>query len=287
MELRNFDHAVKFIRSVCNELVEPSRRIERHIVIGNNNFCLDALLRSQDTDSRQGGIEVKANILIATLLVAATGVHVQAATRPHSDTLRVETPENYPVLAEENAQAIYLHKTADGSAFLYIELHGGRGLTVLDVTDPAHVKRIGEISLPTSSPFVFVRDINDNTALIRFSNGSGFALLNFRNSSHPVEQTTPELAEATYFEKIGETSMLTATAEKTGIPAGYPMTYNVLDIAKASGPGLLATIPAVTQRAENTETGTLFLLNGDGVTMVRRLRVEAEHQIELTQARGN
>jgi hypothetical protein len=60
-----------------------------------------------------------------------------------------------------------------------------------------------------------------------------------------------------------------------------------MDTANATGPELLATIPAVTERVVNGDTGTMFLLNRDGVTMVRRLRVEAEHQVELTQERGN
>lgn len=60
------------------------------------------------------------NTLIATMLVATSGVHIQAATRAHSNTLLAETPTNHPVPAEENAQAIYLHKTDDGRALLPI-----------------------------------------------------------------------------------------------------------------------------------------------------------------------
>jgi hypothetical protein len=43
----------------------------------------------------------------------------------------------------------------------------------------------------------------------------------------------------------------------------------------------------VKQRLSKTDTGTLFLLNKDGVTVIRRLRIEEEHQIELDQQRGN
>lgn len=226
------------------------------------------------------------NTLIATMLVA-TGVQVQAATRPHSNTLRVETPAAFPVLAAENAQAIYLHKTSDGSALLYIEEQGGRGLSVLNVTDPAHVTRVAHTTLSTRSAFDFVRNVNDNVALIRYEDGSGVALLNMKNSRHPALETAPALAEAAFSERIGQTGMLTTVAEHSTTHVAAPKTFYVLDTADASDPGLLATIPAVRQQIENDDTGTLFLLNSDGVTMVRRLRVEAEHQVELTQGRGN
>ena len=50
---------------------------------------------------------------------------------------------------------------------------------------------------------------------------------------------------------------------------------------------MLASIPEVKQRLAKSDTGTLFLLNKDGVTVVRRLRVEQEHQVELEQEGHN
>lgn len=232
-------------------------------------------------------MEFHINTLIAAMLVATTGVHVQAATRPHSNTLIVETPTNHPVLAEENAHAIYLHKTNDGRALLYIEQQSGRGISVLDVTDPSKVKRIAQTSFPTASAFDFVRDVDDNVALIRFSDGSGFALLNLEHSRRPVLLDAPALAQARNPEMLGQTGMLVAVTENSPIPAGDPKSYKVLDTANASGPEVLAAISDVTHRVENDETGTLFLLNKDGVTMIRRPRVEAERQAELTRERGN
>ena len=227
------------------------------------------------------------NTLLLTTLVAAAGVHAQAATMPHSNTLRVETPASRPVLAQKNAEAIYLHKTGDGSALLYVETQDGRELSVLNVTDPARVQRIAQTSIPTDSAFDFVRDIDDDAALIRYRDNSGFALLNFKHDRHPVLLSAAALAQARGTEPLGQTGLLVTVAENTPITAGDPKTYKVLNTANVSAPGLLATIPAVTQRVENTDTGTLFLLNNDGITMVRRLRVEEEHQIELVQERGN
>ncbi|HEY3617799.1 MAG TPA: hypothetical protein VGK96_13395, partial [Candidatus Sulfotelmatobacter sp.] len=57
--------------------------------------------------------------------------------------------------------------------------------------------------------------------------------------------------------------------------------YAVWDNSKASHPNLLATIPGVTQRLSNEDTGTLFLLSQNGITVVRRLRVEEDHKIDV------
>jgi hypothetical protein len=88
-------------------------------------------------------------------------------------------------------------------------------------------------------------------------------------------------------ETLGHTAMLIPANEAVIRPISRPESYKVVDTSNVSQPGLLATIPTVTQRLSKPDTGTLFLLNKDGVTMVRRLRVEEEHQTELEQQRGN
>jgi hypothetical protein len=49
----------------------------------------------------------------------------------------------------------------------------------------------------------------------------------------------------------------------------------------ASAPKLLATIPEVTQRLSKQDTGTVFLLTKDGITVIRRLRVEEGHKVNI------
>jgi hypothetical protein len=58
-------------------------------------------------------------------------------------------------------------------------------------------------------------------------------------------------------------------------------TYKVWDDSKTSHPNLLATIPGVTQRLSNEDTGTLFFLSKNGITVVRRLRVEEDYKIDV------
>jgi hypothetical protein len=46
---------------------------------------------------------------------------------------------------------------------------------------------------------------------------------------------------------------------------------------------VLASIPDVQQSVSTTDTGTPFLLNKNGINVVRQLQVEEEHQIQEYQ----
>jgi hypothetical protein len=225
--------------------------------------------------------------LVATAILAISGATAHAVARPHSKTIIVETPDNLPMLAQADAEAMYLHDTNDGRTFLYIEAQNGQQLTALDVTDPARIQRIARTTIRANSAFDFVKEVGDGGALIRYRNGSGVALLSFKYYKHPVLVTSSALESADRSEGLGQTALLITFNEGTAQPLGDPRNYKVLDTSNLSQPGLLATIPAVMQRLAKSDTGTLFLLNKDGVTVVRRLRVEEEHQIELDQQRGN
>jgi hypothetical protein len=60
----------------------------------------------------------------------------------------------------------------------------------------------------------------------------------------------------------------------------------VMDVA-GSVPTQLATVKDVKHRATNHETGTTFLLGSNGLTVVRRLRVEAEYKVQQLHMEGN
>jgi hypothetical protein len=73
--------------------------------------------------------------LITTLLMAAVlatpGVSAEAAVRPHSKTVLVESSSQLPVLAENGGEAMYLYNTGDGRTLLYIETQGGANCPLL------------------------------------------------------------------------------------------------------------------------------------------------------------
>ena len=229
--------------------------------------------------------------LINTLLVAAvlatTGVGANAVVRPHSKTILVESPSQLPVLAQNGGEAMYLYDTGDGRTLLCIETQGGRELSALDVTDPAKITAVTQTQLETRTAFDFVHEVGGRGALIRYRDGSGFALLSFRKYKHPVLAQGPVLEQADESEPLGQTGLLLTSVHLPSEPVREAQTYKVLDTSNPLQPGLLASIPAVKQRLSKADTGTLFLLNNNGVTVVRRLRVEEEHQIELDQQRGN
>jgi hypothetical protein len=225
--------------------------------------------------------------LITTAILSILGTTAHAAARPHSKTIVVESPDNLPVLAQPDADAMYLHDTPDGRTFLYVEAQNGRQLTVLDVTDPAGIERSAQATIPANSAFDFVKPVGDEDALIQYRNGSGVALLNFKHYKRPALVSSPAFENADTSESLGQTALLLTSSEAATHPFSDPRNYKVVDTSRPAQPGMLATIPEVKQRLSKPDTGTLFLLNKDGVTVVRRLRVEEEHQIELAQKANN
>jgi len=211
---------------------------------------------------------------LVTALLAVAGATAHAVVRPHSKTITVESPEDLPVLAQPDAEAMYLYDTSDGRTFLYVEAEHGQQLTILDVTDPGQIRRAAQTSIPTTFSFDFVRSVGDKGALIRYRNGSGVAILSFKHYKHPVLVNSPASENADSSESLEHSF-------------SEPLPYRVVDTSDLSRPVTLSTIPDVKQSLAKSDTGTLFLLNKDGVTVVRRLLLEDEHRVEVQQMSGN
>ncbi len=102
-------------------------------------------------------------ILVTATLIGATGVvaaSVRAEPVVRSKAIVVESPSDLPELAQGRGEAMYLHRTADGKAILYIEREQGRTLAFLDVSDPASIKAIGQASLDAPAPYDFVQEVS-------------------------------------------------------------------------------------------------------------------------------
>jgi hypothetical protein len=127
--------------------------------------------------------------------------------------------------------------------------------------------------LPHLSAFDFVRSIGDEV-LIRYRNGSGDALLSFKHYKQPQLVDASAVGSSEVLETVGPSGLLLTATNVAHDPVGDPQSYQLLDTAGASGPRLLATILGVKQRLPNPYTGTLFLLNDDGVTVIRQPRIE-------------
>ena len=93
------------------------------------------------------------------------------------------------------------------------------------------------------------------------------------------------LADLGSAETLGESALLVTSRSHQYSPA-VAHDYQVIDIV-ASVPTQLATAKDVKHRVTNDETGTTFLLGSDGLTVVRRPRVEQEYKVNQMQMEGN
>ena len=225
---------------------------------------------------------MKKQMFASTVVALALTISAGAVTKPqHSKTIRVESSSTLPGLAQANSEAMYLHKSADGQALLYIESAGGSEITVLDVTDPARIRRVADARLGATSAFDFVEPVGQDNVLIRYRDGSGEALLNVKRSSRPILEQASGVEGTEAAEKLGETGLLSASTDVVAPIVQNDPIYTVWDNSHAAHPAVLATIPGVMQRLANEDTGTLFFLSKDGITVVRRLRVEEDHKIDV------
>jgi hypothetical protein len=216
--------------------------------------------------------------VIAAILVVAVGV--QAEVR--SKAVVVQSPSDLPELARGRGEAMYLHRTGGAQAILYLERNQGRKLAVLDVTDPANIKGVGEVSIDAPSAYDFVQDLADSAVLIRYRNHSGFAVISFKNYKQPVLKSEPEYLHPASVEPDGSSALLLVSANGGTTQPREPE-YEVLSVSDPSNPTPLATISGVIQRLDRPQTGTVFLLNDQGLTIIRRLAAERENKIEKWQ----
>jgi hypothetical protein len=220
-------------------------------------------------------------MLVAAIFVVA--VSVQAEVR--SKAIVVESPSDLPELAQGRSEAMYLHHTGEAQAILYLERNQGRNLAFLDVTDPAKIKAVGQVSIDAPSAYDFVQSMADSAVLIRYRNHSGFAVISFKNYKQPVLKGEPEYLHPASVEPDGSSALLLVSANGATAPPREP-DYEVLNISNPSSPTPLATISGVIQRLDRPQTGTVFLLNDQGLTVIRRLAAEREHKIEKWQKRN-
>jgi hypothetical protein len=61
----------------------------------------------------------------------------------------------------------------------------------------------------------------------------------------------------------------------------------VVDNSNPAGPTPLATIKQVKHTIVDGDTGTTYLLGSDGLTVIRRLRVEEDYEIHQIQMEPN
>jgi hypothetical protein len=224
--------------------------------------------------------------ILATSILAIT-LSAHAAVKSHSGSMIVEQPSDLPESAQNATDAIYLHETSAGEEILYLEQRDGKRLAVLDVTDPTQVRTVSQVTLDARAPYDFVRDLGGSAALIRYRDNSGVAVLSFKHYKRPVPSSAPALANASTCESPGQTGLLVESTGTLQRPDSRTAGYSIVDLSAQANPAVLANFNDVRQHLFLRGTGTLFLLNDQGLTVIRQPQVELEHATELIELNHN
>jgi|SRR3974390_407102 len=140
----------------------------------------------------------------AVVALFAITTSAQAATKPHSKSIVVDSPVDLTELAQRSSEAMFLYRNGRGQAFLYLEQDQGKSLAILDVSNPASIKEVGRSAVVASSAYDFVQRLGDSAALIRYRDRSGFAIINFKKYKKPVLTPAPELAGSAAIRDVGQ-----------------------------------------------------------------------------------
>jgi len=224
------------------------------------------------------------NVLLAAFTAMALSISSNAQIRSASGKLIVMSPQNLPDAAQVPGEDLFLYPNRDGGYYLYEEQQNGSRLLIFDVTDPSRIKLKATQQLAASGPFDFIDYLSDKTALVRYRNGKGAAILDLRDEKRPALHEVSALKDngsTLIMDKPGASEV--DQAERSARPARKE--YEVIDTASRDQPIVLAIVRQVEHQLQNEDTGTTFLLNREGLTIVRRIDVEQAflaHQRQLT-----
>jgi hypothetical protein len=217
----------------------------------------------------------KLMLFTLSISVLITPSQAKSASRP-TDLIVVE-PKALPEVTRSKAQAMILHQAGNGESYLYLEQQQFARVVVLDVTDPAHIEVVNLSKVDAPAPFDFVRLIGSSVALIRYRNNLGYAILDLRKPKTPSLATIDVPKQATSVEPLGDKALMVIDE----LAPEYEVVghdYQVIDASDPRFPKRLATIRLVRQKIEDNDTGTVFLLGADGLTVLRRPHLENEYR---------
>ena len=229
---------------------------------------------------------MKRTSIVPTVITVAASLFlvVQAPAEVHSKTneLIVVQPKDLPEQAQIPGNSFFLYSDNSGSTYLYVEQQQGARLTAFDVTDPGKIKVV--VSTPITAPgaFDFVRPLGGHGELVRFRDSRSVAVLDLHKVNEPTLHMINGLSEGGTTEELGESGILMVNEPYDYVRA-TPRDYQVVDISSPSEPMLLVTVAQVKHKLVKNDTGTTFLLGSEGLTVIRRPRVEDEYKVHRLQ----
>jgi LVIVD repeat len=226
-----------------------------------------------------------ANVAMAAIAGLLLTLPIQAQIKSHSGNLIVEQPADLPEMAQTPGQALFLYQGGDGETYLYVEQHNGGRLAIFDATDPAKIKAVAAVPVKAPGAFEFVRPLNDRTELVRFRDSGQLVELDLKEPKSPTLKTGDPLGKG-HTESLGQSGLVMLNGHYRYVGA-EAHDYHLVDVSNPAGPTPLATIKQVKHKLVNEETGTTYLLGSDGLTVIRRPRVEEDYKIEQIQEEWN
>jgi hypothetical protein len=213
---------------------------------------------------------------IATALVASTTVAAHLAYAWPSTSPFVVQPASLPEAARQPGEAMLLHDAADGRTFLYIEQDQGARIAVFDVTNPAHIKSDGSVSLDVPGTFDFVANLGDHVEVVRFRQDQTEALLDLNRANVPTLETIQQLILQ------GITTPLDANGiNDGGQPKAGAQPRAGLQPTESAAPEEFKGVPDASQirgQVTKSDTGTTFLLTASGLYVIRRPLAERDKE---------
>jgi len=228
-------------------------------------------------------MSIKSRLFNGALAAASVGYLLLgniavAQIESRSKEIVVVKPISLPELVQQRGTAFQLYSgDGDSNTYLYIEQHQGERLLVLNVTDPGHLKMVDAVTLTVPGPFEFVGMLGDSAFLVRFRNNAGLAVLDLRKPKAPVLKPLSGLQNPGRIESLGHSAFLMVNEGQLDAPP-IPRDYQVVDTSNPVDPTLLFTVKQVTANISRDETGTIFLLGSEGLTIIRRPRVEEKYR---------
>ena len=217
------------------------------------------------------------NVLAAATVGLVLALPVQAETKSQSKDLIVEQPADLPEMARTPGQSLFLYQAGHGQTYLYVEQQEGARIAVFNVTHPAKITAASSVVIDKPRTFDFVRALNDHSELIRFRDSQQLAILDLHNPKSPTLKIDHALNQSGHTEALGMTGLMIVNGSYSYV-GHEAQDYEVVDDINPAGPTSLATVKQVKHTVVNHETGTTYLLGSEGLTVVRRPRVENDDQ---------
>jgi hypothetical protein len=216
-------------------------------------------------------------LFVAGMPAKASG-NPEGDNRRHSKTIIVESPSALPELARADGEALYLQGRGDGRTFLYVEGIGGKNISILDVTNPAHIRGIARANVSATGPFDFVRSLNDRAIIISYRDQTGLAVLDVRKFDRP---TVAQICSGA--RTIDDSGALLLASPHLALASEIRATdLQVIDYSATPRPEVVAIVPGVKQTVLKSDTGTLFLLSSKGITAIRHPEAERDYEAQMT-----